>query len=177
MQIILALIHCALGILCDRLFLKEENIQNTGFIPVLVILGYIFWSSLFVSKPWYILLHFFLMYQVTYIEIEQWTKDPVSGSSPVAQQVKDLVLSRQRLRLLLWHRFKPWHRNFHMLRCGQKKKKRKDPISDLKNSFSCGNSLNEMEGRMGLGVESIYLGKVFYFCYMFDKGRGWGMHA
>ncbi|XP_047630254.1 membrane-spanning 4-domains subfamily A member 12-like [Phacochoerus africanus] len=46
-QIILALIHCALGILCDRLFLKEENIQNTGFIPVLVILGYIFWSSLF----------------------------------------------------------------------------------------------------------------------------------
>ena len=39
-----------------------------------------------------------------------------SGSSPVAQQVKDLVLS------LLWCRFDPWPRNF----CKPKGKKKKD---------------------------------------------------
>ena len=36
-------------------------------------------------------------------------------SSPLAQQVKDLALSLQQLRLLLWHRFNPWSRNFCML--------------------------------------------------------------
>ena len=36
-------------------------------------------------------------------------------SSPVAQQVKDPVLSLQRLRLLLWCGFDLWPGNFHML--------------------------------------------------------------
>ena len=35
-------------------------------------------------------------------------------SSLVAQQVKDPVLSLMWLRLLLWHRFDPWSRHFHM---------------------------------------------------------------
>ena len=36
------------------------------------------------------------------------------GSSLVAQQVKDLVLSLQWPRLLLWCGFHPWPRDFHM---------------------------------------------------------------
>ena len=32
----------------------------------------------------------------------------------MAQWVKDLVLSLQQLRSLLWHGFDPWPRNFHM---------------------------------------------------------------
>ena len=36
------------------------------------------------------------------------------GSSLVAQQAKDLVLSLQELRSLLWYRFYPWPRNFYM---------------------------------------------------------------
>ena len=37
----------------------------------------------------------------------QWSKDPAS--------------SRQQLRLLLWHGYDPWPRNFHMLRVRPKK--------------------------------------------------------
>ena len=37
-----------------------------------------------------------------------------SQSSLVAQQVKDLALLLQRLWLLLWHRFYPCAKNFHM---------------------------------------------------------------
>jgi len=43
----------------------------------------------------------------------------------VAQQVKDLALSLQRLRLLLWHRFDPWLGNFHMPWAQAKKKEEK----------------------------------------------------
>ena len=39
----------------------------------------------------------------------------------MAQQVKDLVLSLQWLRSLLWHGFSPWPGNFHMLRVQPKK--------------------------------------------------------
>ena len=35
-------------------------------------------------------------------------------SSLVAQQLKDLVLSLQQLRSLLWHSFNTWPGNFHM---------------------------------------------------------------
>ena len=35
-------------------------------------------------------------------------------SSLVVQPVKDLVRSLQWLGLLLWHRFYPWPRNFHI---------------------------------------------------------------
>ena len=41
----------------------------------------------------------------------------------MAQQLKDLVLSLQHLGLLLWCRFNPWPRNFHMSQAWQKKKK------------------------------------------------------
>ena len=40
----------------------------------------------------------------------------------VVQQVEDLALSLLWLRLLLWHGFKPWPGNIHML-CVAKKKK------------------------------------------------------
>ncbi|XP_028012480.2 uncharacterized protein LOC114234241 isoform X2 [Eptesicus fuscus] len=43
-QIIIALIQCALGVLCFRLFLQEENIPETGYVPVPVTLIYIFWT-------------------------------------------------------------------------------------------------------------------------------------
>ena len=45
-------------------------------------------------------------------------------SSPAAQFVKDPVLSLQQLGSLLWCRFSPWPRNFHMLQAWQKKKKK-----------------------------------------------------
>ena len=41
-------------------------------------------------------------------------------SSLVVQWVKDQVLSLLWLGLLLWHRFVPWHGNFHMLWYSQK---------------------------------------------------------
>ena len=41
-------------------------------------------------------------------------------SSPVVQQVKDPMLSLQRLKPLLWNRFDAWPRNFHMLRAWEK---------------------------------------------------------
>ena len=39
----------------------------------------------------------------------------------MVQQVKDLVLSQQWLGSLLWCRFEPWHRNFHMAHMRSKK--------------------------------------------------------
>ena len=45
-------------------------------------------------------------------------------SSLVALQVKDLALSLLWLRLLLWHGFDPWPRNFHMPWVLPKKKKK-----------------------------------------------------
>ena len=46
----------------------------------------------------------------------------------MVQQVKDLALSLQQLRSLLWSRFDPWPRNFHMpwVQTKKKKKKRKE---------------------------------------------------
>ena len=41
----------------------------------------------------------------------------------MAQQVKDPALSLQWLRSLLWHRFNPWPRNFHMPQVRHKKRK------------------------------------------------------
>ena len=38
----------------------------------------------------------------------------------MAQRIKDLVLSLQWLRLLLWSGFNPWHRNFCMPTVGPK---------------------------------------------------------
>ena len=58
-QIILTMFHYALGFLCASLFLGEEDIKSTGHIPVLLTLGYIVWSSPFVSKPWYFFFHLF----------------------------------------------------------------------------------------------------------------------
>ena len=37
-----------------------------------------------------------------------------NGSCLVAQWLKDLALSLQQLVSLLWHRFDPWPRKFHM---------------------------------------------------------------
>lgn len=54
-----------------------------------------------------------------------WTVKNVGlGSSRVAQWVKELALSVQRLRLLPWHRFNRWPRNFRMPRVWLKKKKK-----------------------------------------------------
>ena len=48
----------------------------------------------------------------------------------MAQQVKDLALSWQWLWLLLYCRFDPWPRKFHMLwTLSKKKKKKKDIVS------------------------------------------------
>ncbi|XP_057583114.1 membrane-spanning 4-domains subfamily A member 12 [Hippopotamus amphibius kiboko] len=46
-QIILAVFHCALALLCDCLFNREVATKSTGHIPVLLTLGYIYWSSPF----------------------------------------------------------------------------------------------------------------------------------
>ena len=45
-------------------------------------------------------------------------------NSFLVQWVKDLVLSMQQLGLLLWHKFDPWPRNFHMPQVWPKKKKK-----------------------------------------------------
>ena len=49
----------------------------------------------------------------------------LSRSSLVAQQVKDLALSLQQPRSLLWHGFDPWPGNFHTPQARTKKKKKK----------------------------------------------------
>lgn len=45
----------------------------------------------------------------------------ISGSSPVAEQLGDPVLSLRWLRSVPWQGFNPWAGNFHMLRAGPKK--------------------------------------------------------
>ena len=45
--------------------------------------------------------------------------------SLMMQRVKDSALSLQLLGLLLWHRFHPWPRNFHMLQEQQQKTTKK----------------------------------------------------
>ena len=52
-------------------------------------------------------------------------KEEHSGSTLVAQQVKDLGLSLQQHGSLLCCRFDPWPRNFHILKAKPKKKARK----------------------------------------------------
>ena len=51
------------------------------------------------------------------------------GTSLVVQHFKDPLLSLQWLRLLLWHRFNPWPRNFHLPQEQQKKKKKKKALA------------------------------------------------
>ena len=57
------------------------------------------------------------------------------GSSLVAQWVKDLM-SLQWLGLLLWCRFSPWPRTFHVPEAQPKKKKRWCPLNRILNSCS-----------------------------------------
>ena len=63
-------------------------------------------------------------------------------SSLVVQQVKYSALSVQQLGLLLWHRFTPWPRNFHMLQTLLKGKKnstfQKAPQDKDSAELSCG---------------------------------------
>ncbi|XP_010842031.1 PREDICTED: uncharacterized protein LOC104991311 isoform X2 [Bison bison bison] len=49
-QIVLALFHYTLGFLCAVLFLGEEDVKTTGSVPVLLTLGYIIWSSPFLTS-------------------------------------------------------------------------------------------------------------------------------
>ena len=42
----------------------------------------------------------------------------------LAQWVKDPALAPQQLRLLLWHRFDPWPKKFHMLWAQPKERER-----------------------------------------------------
>ena len=53
-------------------------------------------------------------------------------NSFLVQWVKDLVLSMQQLGLLLWHKFDPWPRNFHMPQVWPKKKKKKERKKERK---------------------------------------------
>ena len=46
----------------------------------------------------------------------------------MAQQVKDLALSLQGLRSLLWHEFHPWPENLQVLSMQAKKKKKEKEI-------------------------------------------------
>ena len=52
--------------------------------------------------------------------INQRDRTEARGSSPVGQQAKDPALSLQQLKLLLWHRFDSWPKNFHMPRTAKK---------------------------------------------------------
>ena len=61
------------------------------------------------------------------------------GIPLVAQWVKDLVLSLQRLGLLVWHRFDPWPGNFHMLIAQPKTKQNKTNKQKHPSSLSCRN--------------------------------------
>ena len=54
----------------------------------------------------------------------------MGGSSLVAQQFKDLVLSLQWLRSLLWHGFDPWTRKFPILRVQPKRKTKQNKTLD-----------------------------------------------
>ena len=54
-------------------------------------------------------------------ECKKW----ITGSSPVAQWVKDPVLLQLWCRLQLWWGFDPWPGIFHMLQVWSKKKKKK----------------------------------------------------
>lgn len=52
-QILLGFFHCALGILCECLFIREAGLQRVGYIPTFVMIIYAFWSAPYVSKRWY----------------------------------------------------------------------------------------------------------------------------
>ena len=58
------------------------------------------------------------MLRMPFTVLSDWgknqNKNNISWSSLVAQWVKDLVLSLQWPRVLLWLKFYPWPRNFHM---------------------------------------------------------------
>ena len=60
---------------------------------------------------------------------------PKKWSSLITQQVKDLVLLLQWLRLLLWHRFYPWPRNFHMPQVWTKNKNKQTKKTQNIKSF------------------------------------------
>ena len=50
----------------------------------------------------------------------------------MAQWVKNPALTLQGLRLLLWHRFDPWPRNFYISSSAAKKKKKKTINNQVK---------------------------------------------
>ena len=92
---------------------------------------------------------------------------PLSGSSPLAQWVKDLVLSLLWLRSLLWRRFDPWLRNFHIPPGQPKNRKEKEeegeeekkmsPMSD-RGPVSCKESeTNTQEKNLGIFGKSCQL--------------------
>jgi len=59
------------------------------------------------------------------MELEVLVKTKSLKSSLVAQSIKDPVLSLKCLGSLLWHKFYPWPRNFHVLWRQPKKRKKK----------------------------------------------------
>ena len=54
-----------------------------------------------------------------------WLEKMLERSSFVVQWVKDLALSLQQLWSLLWHKFDPWPKNFHMPQVQAKTKQNK----------------------------------------------------
>ena len=67
----------------------------------------------------------------------------------MAQQVKELVLSLLKLRLLLWHGFIPGFRNFHMLQAWPKKKK------IIMRAINLWNYWKKMQSCMSLKTDSL----------------------
>ena len=57
--------------------------------------------------------------------LNQEETENMNRSSLLVQLVKNPSLSLQQLRSLLWRRFDPWSRNFHMPQAWEKKKKKK----------------------------------------------------
>ena len=79
------------------------------------------------------------------------------GSSLVAQWVKDLVLSLQQLRSLLWCGFHPWPRNFCMLWVQPKKqtnkqtnKQKKTKKTDERKTLCCDSMRRNSGGKDGI---------------------------
>ena len=71
----------------------------------------------------------------------------------MAQQVRDLELS------LLWHRFAPWPKNFHMLQARPKRKRKQ----------IYGYQVGQVKGRDGLGFWDWYM---HTFVYGMDGQQG-----
>ena len=94
----------------------------------------------------------------------------------MAQQVKDPALSQQQLGLLLWRRFDPWPRKFHMPQAWPKEKKGKllkDVGKINVNKITTISFQHPKESSSQLSEVSILLPKTpfFFFFFFFCRFR------